>query len=69
MIKGRCKEKGKVHNHFIFGAQESPEKFKPLVELLPQKQSEQRGEDGCSEFLANSLELHSLNLLPFLPFG
>lgn len=33
------------------------------MELLPQEHSsQQRGKDECSEFLAYSLELHSLNL-------
>lgn len=60
VTKGRCKEKGKVHSHFIFGVQKSPEKFKTLMELPQKHSSQQRGKDECSEFLANSLEFHLL---------
>lgn len=61
MTEGRCREEGKVYSHFLEFRKAL--RNKSIMELLPQKHSsQQRGKDECSEFLAFSLELHSLNL-------
>lgn len=65
MTEGRCREEGKVYNHFFFFFLEFRKALRnmPNMDLLPQEHSsQQRGKDECSEFLAYSLELHSLNL-------